>query len=559
MRQPLPTINSSLQGIGSAPWNYIRIGESQNWVLDPDELWNEGIRRVRLGGTDPFYVNATQAGKDYAILMKQRGMYVEFGLTFVNKGGTEEDPLAGKFGVEDMDGYLEDCLEMTQWCIDNNMDAVMINNEMSALIDTRTLSVADFELWIRDVVGPACRELIEDAEVEMEITINETANRISAWAVLGRGSANIKRGFNIYGGSASDLPGFKTQANNIKAMGDDAYISEWSIYFTWHLGTFDPELQRKYTEERKAYLNSIGIEHYYFTYKRTNTNDPGDWNAFGAKFTIGTPNNPSNEFLKRKLYSALFPGRTPVGGKVRKWLNFNGTSAYSECPIIPSGAGILIMFWLNRQEYASSEKYVIGNSVPSHGFLQSFRLFHDAPTSPHPEYNRRVALNTFNESASGGFNVINALSGGDDQQIAIYITPGSSKALLYINNRETGSKPSGYMGSPIDPIVIGARAGDFFGKAKMRIRGLVIKNSPSTDKEAIEEIIAAHYNNPDNPSISAPLGASFYDFDLSDTEDQSGNGKHLVNTNTTLYLEKIPGPRPVSGERTLSGQRTEVA
>lgn len=394
------------------------------------------------------------------------------------------------------------------------------------------------------MVAPACRAVAPD----VLLVVNETASQIATWSALGKGSYIDKLGFNIYGGSQSDLSGFTNQVNSIVSgfPAGDAYVSEWNAYFDWDQVTFDQAIQKTYIADRLRVLNASGLTHLFYVYKSTNTNGASVWNDFAAAWSPGTPNNTSMKWLKRKLHDALFPDRPSLSGETDRSLDFDGTAS-AILPITQSGGGFSTMFWYNRFEYFNGERFVLSNVDITESYRNGFRLYHDP--------NRDIAFNTNNESGSNGFNVINALTGGVWNHMAITIAPGAGKALLYINGVKAGNALSGFVGSPLHECVFGGRIPDGFGKPKFHLRGLVAQNI--NDPFTHNQILAHMRQSRDTGNGGVPAGASWYDFNIS-TDDQSGNGNDLVTTSTTYFTEDVPATHDVSGTRENSGARTDT-
>lgn len=505
MRATLPRVKTT-DGMGISSY------QNEDYNANALELYNLGYRKVRMGGTSPSFAalsNPTVVSAADIVAYKAKGFYVE-------KGCTHASGVDATLTSTNWADYHDYAVSLAQLWYAKGLDTFMIGNEMYTHVDGTTLT--------QDQLYSNFVQLATDIRAvcpSMKLVYNGTSNEMALWSnwigTHGAIPAYMQLGFNLYGSSQTDTTTFQTQVNAVAAL--SGYISEWNLYFNWSQVTFDQELQKTYLKARYAIIQSSGLDNYFFVWKFQNTAVPTQWNDYSIKYSMGVPSTPGTSWGTRKFADILFIKRPKNVGTSSQSLSFDGTS-YASYPNIPSGAGISLMFWYNRQTYSSSEKYVIGNANPSNSYKSAFRLYHDANS-------RNMVFSTYDDASSQNFLTINSFTGGVWNHIAITITPGSNTATLYINGVVIGTLP-GYIGNPTDAIVIGARAGDNAQKNIMNIWDLVIQNTGVawTQQQIIDHI--SHRK--------VPAGASYFDF-TTDTNDKSGNGNNLTTTNTTYVSD----------------------
>lgn len=542
-RNTIPQLPATF-GMGLSPY-ITSSADYSRYQVDADELWNLGCRKVRMGGTSPLYVNLESEKHDtgtQVAIYKAKGFYVECGGSHLN--GVDPQLTSSNWST-----YHDYMLDFAQILYSYGLDTFMMGNEMiGSHYDNTTLTLQQMYsnfVTLAEEIRAVCPNI--------KCAYNGTANEMSTWNTWitenGAIPDYMRLGFNLYGSSDSDTANFQTQVNAVVALqtlngSNFVYVSEWAIYWDWEPCTHDQELQRQYTAAKKSILDASGLDYFYHVWKFQNPGVPSDWTDYAVKYSLGVPSSPRWESGTRKLAKALFPQRSVVPGITSRSLSFNGTSSYAVCPITPSGGGISLMFWYNRQRKGSDEEYIIGNANPTGSYASAFRLYNDAN-------NRNIILSRKDDASSQSFNTISSVALGVWIHIAIVLTPGATTGLLYINGVQVGNAIPGYIGTPEGNIIIGGRGGDFAKKGKFNMWRLVVQN---TNVGFTQQQILDHMNNG-----TVPAGASWYDFG-EDATDQSGNGKDLELNNTSyvsdvdqLYL--IP-QRSASGSRTVSGTRS---
>ena len=536
MRDPIPKLNSAKDGMSIS--NYQNI----NNQADADEIYNYGYRIVRMGGTSPHFLveaNWPAAAAQNAIWVNKFDR-LEFGCTHLNG-------IDAQLTASNWIDYHDYALNLATYMYNNaGLRYFMIGNEMiGSHYDGTTLTLQGMYTKLVELVQD-----IRAACPEMICTYNGTANEMDQWSTWISNNGAIPTyfylGFNLYGSGDSDTANFQTQVNKVVALGNNAYISEWAAYYDWNLVTFDQELQKQYVAAKKSVIDASGLVNTFHVWKFQNTNVPSEWGYWAVKYSHGIPTQPGTSWGTRKFFSALIPQRSKVGGQTSQSLVFDGASAYATIPIVPSGAGISLMFWYNRQRKGTNEEYIISNSSVVDSFKNGFRLFHDANS-------RDLVLQRFDDISSSEFNVISSIVTGVWIHIAITIVPQANGCILYINGVPVTRTLSGFIGTPVDQIIIGARHNDNSKKGKFNMWDLAIRNGGTafTQQEILD-----HMNH-----RAVPAGSSWYDFNIG-TTDQSGNGNDMTTFGTSFkqdvdQLYFIP-QRETSAVRGASGVREAV-
>lgn len=500
----------------------LTLPEVTGYATDAKEIAGLGITKLRMGGTFPrFLLQANFAIATTSIaIYKQYIPYVEFGCS--------DDTT---FTSSNWADYHDYAVLLAQSAIPAGADAFMVGNELTHF-DGTTIT--------QDIHYSNIVQLAADIHAlfpSTKIVYNGTANEMDLWTtwigIHGALPSYFQLGFNLYGSGQTDTSTIQTQISKVQSL--NGYISEWTIYYQWDTGvTFDQTMQKTYMDTRFAIVDASGLDHYFFVWKFQNPNVPGNWNDYGLKYSHGIPTNPGTSWGTRKFFKSLFVTREELPNTTVRSLSFDGSASYATYPVLPSGAGISLAFWYNRQSYPTTEKYIIGNQNPANGYKSGFRLYHEAVGVLGIE-NRRIVFSTYDDDSSQNFRVVTSLTGGVWVHIAITIVPGSDTAILYINGVPQAGIP-GYIGSPTDLIVIGARAGDNALKNKMNIWNLAIKNTstPWTQQQILD-----HKN-----LGTIPTGASWFNF-TSGITDQSGSGNDLTVSGTSFvndapYLTQYP-------------------
>lgn len=496
-------------GMNVGGWNSITTGQDVYWQVDVDELWSLGVRKVRLGGTDPAFTDAVTAQKALALRYKARGFYVEIGLTKV--------PFVSSLTTTTWPAHRQAILDFAQWCQDNGMDAFMTGNEEELHNDNTTITDADIITLYKGVAADA--QAIFSGKVVYNASAGDTV--ISAWNAAGitPGVDLDQVGFNLYGSSYSNTASFQSQVNSVvNGLGTTkAYVSEWNMYYDWTTVTFDQELQQRYIGERLSILEASGLDHFFWTWKNHNVNVPSEWNYWALKTTTGTPTETNQIWQKRSFYYTFFP--TTYQGAGKRGLAFDGSHDYATTPIIPAGTGISIGFWYNRQRYHTGEEYIIGNLSPSDNYINGFRMFHDANS-------KDLVVHT-KPSSGGQFLTKSRLNVGEWTHIALTTISGSNGATLYLNGEPYGTL-QGYIGIPTRAITIGARAGDNILRGQFFMYYLAMQNTstPWTQQQVVDLM---------NKNI-VPTGGSFYNFSHN-VNDLSGNNNNLTLVNGSYSVD----------------------
>lgn len=496
----LPTI----LGMNVQGWNKFTHVDIDKYRVDAKELWDQGIRHIRIGVSNYSWENINLHVLAAIELYKSYGFTVEAGATRI-----------GGLTSANWQAYHDGIVAFAVRCEALGLDTFIIGNELELQIDGTTLTRS--QLWTN------CLALAVDvaAVFSRKVVLNITETYVSEWVALksspGLGALDI--GVNVYGSSPSDTSNFTSKVNAIvSGLGNDGYISEWAPYWNWSNVPFNPELQKQYTEQRYKILKGSGIKRAFFhLWKFHNVDDPTVWNQYGIKMTTGTPTAPNTKWIKRAMYHALFPQRKYLLYN-RRSLAFDGSTSYVTTSIVPASTGICIAFWYNRLRYHTGEEYLIGNASSSDNFINGFRLFHDANS-------KDIVLGP-KGTGSPAFAVVSPFAMGEWTHIAVTIVP--SLATLYFNG-EPVATTSGDIGTPTRSLVIGARAGDNAQKSQSLMANLTIENTatPWTQSQ-IRELMKNNIH---------PDTSSWYNFSKKVGTDQSTNGNNLTLNNPCWSLD----------------------
>lgn len=511
--------------------------QNENFANTAKEVWAEGYRSVRLGGTSNRFENIDFASNPPPpadiLAYKAQGHYVEKGITWVKIPAFNFPALSESLYQSELLPYIRQHVPYYRTA---GVDAYMLLNEMVGHIDNTTLTIQQMYTHIVEM----CNEFAISYPGQ-QFVYNGTANEMATWttwiAANGPIPTNLKLGFNLYGSGQTDVGGFKGQLDAVKAL--NGYISEWSLYYDWSLVTSDQDLQLQYMKIRKKLINDSGLKNYYFVWKFQNTSVPNSWSDFSVKYSNGVPSQPTNSWGTRKFFYALTGKRTPMLDTTKKSLKlpgaFSGVASYMTFPQTISPNGISLAFWLNRLAFYQEAKFICAISGPHSNYLNGFRLYSDQWDGATPQHN--LILNTGSNVAINEFNAVSSTVWGAEMHIAITIVPGAGNGLLYINGLKVGNAINGNMGTPADPLTFGGRPVIHDECPGINIRDLVIHNGLTTPWTPQQ--INDHMKKRKIPTI----GSSFYDFSISDHLDQSSNGNDLTISGGSIYSELEVGGR----------------
>lgn len=281
-------------------WNTVQASDIDKYNVDFEELQYLGIEKVRIGGTDPAYTNATATVKALALKAKEYIPYVSVGLVKV--------PGVSKISPSTWASHKASILAFAQWCQDNNIDEFMIGNEELTHYDTTQ--------YTDDDVIALYLEVAEEVQQIFHGYVNYAivASKIEAWGAADiQENVNIdKPSVNLYGSSGTDLVDFESQVALARGFwGLNTYISEWAPYWDWSTVSTDQAVQAQLVADRLKIIEKYGLESMYFVWKFHNNNDVSSWNNYGVYVNCGGPNNNREEWLRRHIYYALFDNGNP--------------------------------------------------------------------------------------------------------------------------------------------------------------------------------------------------------------------------------------------------------
>jgi len=299
-KSPLAIVNNTTQ------FNY-----GQNWqsgsgfyipsssAVDLAFLWKIGVRKLRI----PFgsYTFTTPNGGGVGACQSGMLQAKSFGFYVIAVG-------AGTGTDADWPNYVSWAQSIATWCQTNNIDEFCVGNELE-YSDTQN-SGGQLSNSIQKVLdlGATIK-----GSYSGNVSYSAAQDRYeSTWASIG--SAGIagkldRLGYNGYGDTLNlqnqtvDDNEWQGKINMLQAaFGSQLYLSEWNLPYSWNYTThsFSPipdSTQASQLATRVAYLRSINLENYFFTYSWTQSND-----YFGLLKTDGT---------YRSWATALFVNPTP--------------------------------------------------------------------------------------------------------------------------------------------------------------------------------------------------------------------------------------------------------
>lgn len=220
-----------------------------------------GVKKIRIGIGDFTFADGVAASKLGILQAVAAGFTV-----IVNINGPATD--ANWSSV-----YTPNVLTLVSWCQANGVSIVEIGNELEG---NKNLTNLISKLL---VLGTSAKSLCTTTLVSYAILQDHLE---SSWEALG--SAGIagsldKLGYNAYGDTLNlqnqtvDDVEWQGKINAMQAaFGSQLYLSEWNLPYTWPFPVSDA-VQATQLIARVAFLKSINMENYFFTYSWTNNND----------------------------------------------------------------------------------------------------------------------------------------------------------------------------------------------------------------------------------------------------------------------------------------------
>lgn len=228
-------------------------------------LKKAGVKRIRIPIGNPSYAPAVSACRNLVIAAKAMGFYVAW--CFVYDPGNHNTFV---------NTYTPLCLAHAADAQALGVDEVQIANEPDAA--WRNPGWAD---PVNDLKGLATQVKQVFTGVVSHCAAQDGYE--PRWAAEGKGDIDVM-GYNVYG-SFGLFEDFKFKINRFyNAFGVNGFqVTEWNIHHDWSKFPANEGDQVKAVKERYDFLESLGIQHYFFTWNWEQNND-----AFSLKKKDGT-------------------------------------------------------------------------------------------------------------------------------------------------------------------------------------------------------------------------------------------------------------------------------
>lgn len=251
-----------------------------------DELWNLGVRKLRVASGDPDFSAGVTACRNLALAAKAMGFYV----IFVFSGDDATD--ANWSTISDQITSFAD------WANTNGIDEINMCNELDyrqttagVLTNSVDKQIALATTLISTYPSLVISTAIAQSSMDYLGAPDGWIEQASAVNTLG-----LKITYNVYGDNG-DFEQFKDRIDDLLAVYPDLRISEWNVNASWNAFPSSEVEQNARIQEKFDFLVLRNLEHYFFTWNWNHQND-----QFSLKKADGT---------LRSWKNVLFENPTP--------------------------------------------------------------------------------------------------------------------------------------------------------------------------------------------------------------------------------------------------------